>query len=154
MTRREQRKKGPVESIVFGAVFAGVFGTLFFANGGFDGSWWWIFPAVFAGVLPLLDGVRRLVFGKKEKQVESQGLEDNQEKQILQAAYENKGRLTASKAALHTSLPIRAAQKILERMVKEGHAAMNVTSSGTIEYEFPDFLPQKDNDKYSHSLLD
>jgi hypothetical protein len=138
--RRNRKNKTPVESIITGVIFAAVFGTLW----AIKGDWWWIFPFAIVGVLPILEGIRRLFRGKKERHFTTSELESEQEKQILQAALQHNGKLTAALAALKTNLSIQAAQQVLEKMVKEGHAAMRVTVSGTIEYEFPEFLPQTD----------
>ena len=65
------------------------------------------------------------------------------EKQILRAAQALQGKITTSLAALNTTLSMKQAQEILERMTKEGHAVMNVTGEGIIEFEFPEFLPHR-----------
>ena len=96
---------------------------------------------VFAGVLPVVDGIRRLVGGKKEAASSSIEKENEAERKILQAAHDGKGSLTAAAAALATGLPLKSAQEMLERLVKEGHAVMNVRESGVIEFQFPEFLP-------------
>ncbi len=142
---RLRRTKAPVEAIITGLIFAGVFGALWYMNPHF---WWCIFPIAFGGLMPLLDGIRRLFASKKAGDPDNPKLsETQQEKQILQAAHDQKGRLTAAGAALRTNLSIQEASKLLERMTKEGYASMNVTSSGTIEYEFTDFLPEEDKQR-------
>ena len=138
------RNKAPVETIITGLVFIGAFGTLWYLNPSF---WWCIFPMAFGGLMPLLDGLRRLFSSRKQEKPDAKLSEKDQEKQILQAAHDQNGRLTAAGAALRTNLSIQEASKLLERMTKEGYAVMNVTSSGTIEYEFPDFLPEEEKNR-------
>jgi hypothetical protein len=137
--RRDGKDEPPTKSIITGAALLLVFGTLFMTR---PQEWWWIFPAVFAGAIPLLEGLRRAVFGKRGSKDSRLQKEADSEKQILRAAHEAGGRLTASAAALKTSLTIKEAQGILERMAKEGHAVMNVTREGLVEFEFPEFLPR------------
>jgi hypothetical protein len=137
--RHGERHKSPVESIIAGSAFTVVFGFLFVTR---QHEWWWIFPAVFAGVLPLLEGLRRAAFGTRGKKDSEIQKEADAEKQILRAAHEANGRLTASIAALKTNLTIKEAQGILERMTREGHAVMNVTNEGLVVFEFPEFLPR------------
>jgi hypothetical protein len=137
--RHGERHKSPVESIIAGSAFTVVFGALLVTR---QHEWWWMFPMVFAGVVPLLEGLRRAFFGRSGAKSASLEKEADAEKQILRAAHEANGRLTASIAALKTNLTIKEAQGILERMTKEGHAVMNVTNDGLVEFEFPGFLPR------------
>ncbi len=137
--RRERNNKTPIESIIAGSAFTVVFGVLLVTR---QQEWWWMFPMVFAGVIPLLEGLRKIVFGKPGNKGAVIQKEADAEKQILRAAHEGNGRLTASIAALKTNLTIKEAQNILENMTREGHAVMNVTKDGFVEFEFPEFLPR------------
>jgi hypothetical protein len=137
--RNAEKDEAPMKSIITGSAFMVVFGVLFVTR---QHEWWWVFPAVFAGVLPLLEGLRRAAFGTRGKKDSELKKDAYAEKQILRAAHEANGRLTASIAALKTNLTIKEAQGILERMTKEGHAVMNVTNDGLVEFEFPGFLPR------------
>ncbi len=137
--RHGERNKSPTESIIVGSAFTVVFGALLVTR---QQEWWWMFPMVFAGVVPLLEGLRRTVFGKRGNKDAVLQKEADAEKQILRAAHEGNGRLTASIAALKTNLSIKEAQRILENMTREGHAVMNVTKDGFVEFEFPEFLPR------------
>jgi hypothetical protein len=134
------RRRSPVESIVAGSVFVAVFGVLWFTTK----EWWWVFPMAFAGVLPLVEGFRRLLGSKQENRIGSQARESESEKEILRAARDSGGRLTATGAALGTSLSVAEAQALLEQMTRQGHAVMRVTNEGIIEFEFPEFLPRSD----------
>jgi hypothetical protein len=140
----DRRNRTPIESIIFGSACTLVFGGLLLTRAG-SGEWWWAFPMMFAGVMPLLGGLARLLTKPREAKTTAQQKEMEAEKQILRAAEEQKGRITPAKAALRTSLTIKEAQGLLERMAKEGHAVMNVTRDGLIEFEFPEFLPSRKN---------
>ncbi len=129
-----------MESIVAGSVFVAVFGVLWFTTR----EWWWVFPMAFAGVLPLVEGIRRLYSRRGETRAGSQERESEAEKEILRAARDSGGRLTAAAAALSTSLSVAEAKAMLEQMTKHGHAVMRVTNDGIIEFEFPEFLPGSD----------
>jgi hypothetical protein len=135
--------RSPLESIITGSVLTLVFGALWL----WKGEWWWAFPVFFAGVSPVLMGIRRLLGRKKELAKNQLELEAQQEKEILRAAFEQKGKLTAAGAALKTNLTIQAAQELLEKMTKNGHAAMKITNSGTIVFEFPEFLEASETNR-------
>ncbi len=98
----------------------------------------------FAGVSPMLMGVRRLFQRKREVSDTLQTIEAQKEKEILKLAFEQKGRLTPAGAALKTNLTIQEAQDLLDKMAKKGYASMKILSSGIIEYEFAEFLPDND----------
>ncbi len=140
--RSRDRRRTPFESIIAGAAFVAVFGVLFVLR---RGEWWWIFPMVFAGVLPILEGIRRIFSRKKEAAESTADKATDTEHRLLQAAHDGAGRLTAASAALSTGLPLKSTQEMLERLVKEGHAVMNVLDSGVIEFQFPEFLPPSQN---------
>ncbi|MBN2352694.1 MAG: hypothetical protein JXD23_09025 [Spirochaetales bacterium] len=142
--RLARRRRPPWWSFITGLVFAAAFGIFWYLN---PKEWWAIFPIVFAGVMPMMNGLRYALSTPSRKKLEKENarqLETEIERQILQAAHDQRGRLTVAGAALRARLPMTEAARILERMAKDGHAVMNVTSSGTIEYEFPDFLPDDD----------
>jgi hypothetical protein len=141
--RRGRRSRSPVESIVAGSVITLVFGYLLLTRGS-SGEWWWVFPAVFAGVLPLVEGIRRALTRRPASAAAAAAPQEDAEKQILRAAQALQGKITTNLAALNTTLSMKQAQEILERMTKEGHAVMNVTSEGIIEFEFPEFLPRRE----------
>jgi hypothetical protein len=134
---RKEKRHSPADSIVTGLVFAAVFGIVFWKTG----SWWCVFPMVFAGVLPVTKGIRELV-NNRTSRPSVQELEADSEKKILQAAVRQNGRLTAMGAALETDLTLQEAQAALEKMAKNGHAVMTVSEKGLIEFEFPEFLPE------------
>jgi hypothetical protein len=139
--RYSHGRRGVQSSIVTGAIFTVVFGVVWAMN---PGSWFWVFPLVFAGVLPLVNGLQRLGGERRQepKRVADRTL--SQEKQVLQAARDEGGIVTPTIVALKTDLSIQEAEKVLEGMAQKGYAAMHVTESGRLEYEFPEFLPRVD----------
>ena len=100
----------------------------------------WGVPAILAGVLPIVEGARRLANDRRDTRTALHAQEVAAEKQILRAARDHGGRVSAVSAALRTSLSIEEAEKILEGFVKRGHALMNITIEGRIEFEFPDLV--------------
>jgi hypothetical protein len=100
----------------------------------------WGVPTILAGVLPIVEGARRLAGDRRDLRASQRAEERVAEKQILRAARDHGGRLSAVSAALRTSLSIEEAEKVLEGFAKTGHAVMNITLDGRIEFEFPDLL--------------
>ncbi len=139
---RSRKRRTPIESIIAGSVFTLIFGGLLISKG----EWFWAFPMAVAGVFPAVEGIRRLVTGTRDRKLSSLEREAETEKQILRIAREQNGKVTASLAALGTNLTIKEAEGVLERMAREGHAVMNVTSDGRLVFEFPEFLPQLRSD--------
>jgi hypothetical protein len=143
--RMDKPQRSPLESIITGGVLTVVFGALWLARG----DWWWAFPTFFAGVSPIIMGVRRLFQRKQEISATLKTIEAQKEKEILRVAVEQKGKLTPAGVALKTNLTIQEAQALLEKMTKQGYAEMKILSSGLIEFEFPEFLPQSDTKQLS-----
>jgi hypothetical protein len=106
-------------------------------------QWWLVFPLVFAGILPLVEGLRRLARDRPPppaRAAEQAQLTTAQaEKQILITAREAKGIVTPAMVALKTELSIEEAQGLLEQMARKGYAVMHLRDNGRIEYEFPEF---------------
>ncbi len=100
----------------------------------------WGVPAMLAGVLPIVEGARRLTSDRRDNRDSRRTRELAAEKQILRAARDHGGRLSAVSASLRSSVSIEEAQAILEGFAKSGHAVMNITLDGRIEFEFPDLL--------------
>jgi len=142
--KRSSKRKKPMETVVTGLVIAVVFGFLYAAN---PKDWWWIFPAVFGGVLPMIGGIRRLATAKLDRQNVSKEMEAEREREALKAARDLNGRVTAAALVLRTDLSIKEAQTALEDLAREGQASMNVTSQGVIEFLFPSFLPPLESDR-------
>jgi hypothetical protein len=144
VNHHEHRKRRSAEaSITSGAIFTVAFGLALILTPN-QWGWWFVFPLVFAGILPLVDGLRRL---RRERLPPKPVGEEPQalitsaaaEKQILLAAKEEKGLITPALVALKTELTIQEAEKLLEEMARKGYAVMHVRDNGRIEYEFPEF---------------
>lgn len=129
------RKKGAAESIISGLMFVAVFGVLW----AFVGGWWWIFPLMFAGVLPALEGVRRLLAERSVKKIDPEQRESLAEKEVLKIAQMENGRVTPAVIALKSSLTIQRAEEVLQKLAARGYTSMEVTDDGRVEYEFPEF---------------
>jgi hypothetical protein len=129
------------DEFVSGLTMTAAFGALWI----FLGSNFWIFPLVFAGVIPLVRGGfryfsdRRLPEKRRRQMLESKTA--TIERAILTVAKSEKGRITPALVALNTDAGLEEAQKALEDMVKHGYASMDVRDTGTVEYVFPEFLP-------------
>ena len=132
------KKKGAVETIFSGLAFTVVFGILL-ARGG---QWWWIFPLVFAGILPILEGLRRFIADRARGKIEPGQREALDEKEVLKLAQIEQGIVTPALVALKTSLTADRAEEVLQNLAKRGFTIMQVTEDGRVEYEFPEFKPR------------
>jgi hypothetical protein len=139
-----RRRRSAEASLTSGIVFTIAFGIAWSVTG----LWFFVFPLVFAGVMPLVEGLRRLISQRSRPRLASAAGHGSvsSEKQILLVAKEEKGVVTPALVALKTELSIQEAEKALESMAKLGYALMRVTDSGRIEYEFPEFMPRLDED--------
>jgi hypothetical protein len=133
--KRREEKKSPFMSISTGFVLACAFGLAWF----FTHGWFFIFPLVFAGLLPMIDGISKLGRWRRGRELDYKPARQSVEKQILLVAKQNKGRVTPALVALHVDLPLEKVEKTLSDMAKKGFVEMHVTSNGRIEYLFHDF---------------
>jgi len=143
--RRYHRKRRSAEaSLTSGIVLTIGFGIAW----SMTGWWFFIFPLLFAGVMPMIEGIRRLAAARYSKPVVETKKKSiaSTEKQILQTAKDENGLVTPALIALKTELTIHEAEKALEEMAQNGYTVMNVTESGRIEYEFPEFVPRIDGE--------
>jgi hypothetical protein len=138
--------RSPRASIATGLVFTVGFGAAYLATRPW--GWFFLFPMIFAGVLPLVNGLIALPgSGRLEKKGEGTGRAvASREKQVLQAARDEQGIVTPTVIALKTELSIQEAETVLEEMARKGYALMRVTDSGRVEYEFPEFVPRLGSD--------
>jgi hypothetical protein len=138
-----RRKKSAEASLTSGIVFTVAFGIAWAVMG--SKGWFFVFPLMFAGVLPMIEGIRRLAAARRSRPVvagaEKAGVA-SVEKQILLAAKEESGVVTPALIALKTDLSIQEAEKKLDEMAQKGYTMMQVRESGRIEYEFPEFMPR------------
>ncbi|MBN1686863.1 MAG: hypothetical protein JW852_09430 [Spirochaetales bacterium] len=130
---RDEFISGLTMTIAFGALWI------------FLGSGFWVFPMVFAGIIPLVRGGFRYFSHRKLPGKRNQELLEektvNIERAILSVAKAQKGRITPALVALNTNASLEDAQSALEDMVKHGYASMDVRDNGTVEYVFQEFLP-------------
>ncbi len=135
-----KRKKNE-EALVTGLVLAAGFGVAWVLTG----WWWWIFPVVFAGILPAIEGLRGMISRRIESKIEPEVQAASAEKEILKLARNEGGTVTPALAALHTTLSIEKAEEVLQSFVKKNFAVMRVTDDGRVEYEFPEFRRRIDD---------
>ena len=135
--RYHRARKSAEGSLTSGLIFTLAFGVLLVVTR----MWWWVFPLVFAGLLPAVSGLQRLMRSRLDAREHSGDREAWAEKQVLRAARDGKGVVTPALVALKTELSIEAAEQVLERLARRGYAEMRVSPGGRIEYSFPEFLP-------------
>ncbi|TVR05967.1 MAG: hypothetical protein EA403_01285 [Spirochaetaceae bacterium] len=126
------------DSVITGFVIASVFGFIYLRSG----SWVWLFPAMFGGVLPMLEGIRRVLAEQRRRpspRVAEKQRTEEMEREILRLARDRGGVLTPGLVALETSLSISDAERVLDGMASRGYAGMEVRDNGRIEYEFAEF---------------
>jgi hypothetical protein len=133
-----RKRRSGEAALTTGLVLAAAFGLAWYLTRSHPWAWLWLFPIVFAGLLPAISGVRRL---RRERPEEGPPrLEAAEaERRILLAARDARGVVTPALVALKTGLSIEEAQGLLEQMARKGHAVMHVRESGRIEFEFPEF---------------
>ncbi len=139
ITMKTRKRRSGTGSLTTGIVLTITFGLLWLRMG----FWWWIFPFVFGGVIPTINGIKRLFEKKISSGFNSRYSNYSAEKKILRIAYNNKGKITPALIALETELSLNRAEEILNDMAKKGHVYVSVMEEGRIEYSFPDFLPGK-----------
>ena len=134
-------KRGSFEGMIGGLAIAGLFGLLWVTNAFGPNAWWLIFPFMFAGVLPFLRGLQRVIANRRPRLTPAEQ-EARDEKEILIAARDSAGVVTPAIVALKSALTTERAEKLLQRMVTKGYASMEVTDRGSVEYHFPEFRRQ------------
>jgi hypothetical protein len=145
--RRYHKKRRSAEaSLTSGIIFTAAFGIAWLAmlRAGRPG-WFFVFPMFFAGVMPMVEGIRRLYAARSSKPVAAKPKKPSVasvEKQILLTAKEENGVVTPALIALKTELSIQEAEKKLDEMTQSGYTMMQIRENGRIEYEFPEFKPR------------
>lgn len=141
LRRYQKRRKSAEASLTSGIVFTVAFGIAWSVTG----LWFFIFPLLFAGVMPMVEGIRRMASARYSKPQMAQTKKPSVasvEKQILLTAKEENGVVTPALIALKTELSIQEAEKKLDEMAKSGYTMMQIRENGRIEYEFPEFKPR------------
>ena len=131
------------EAVTTGFVIAAVFGFLYLRGG----SWIWIFPAVFGGVLPMVDGVRKIVSGRASRRAEIEARTrrpEDLEREVLRLARDHGGVLTPSLIAVESDISVADAERVLGDLAARGHASVEVRENGRVEYEFAEFMRRLD----------
>jgi hypothetical protein len=139
--RYHKKRKSAEASLTSGIVFTLAFGIAWAVTG----IVWLAIPMLFAGVMPMVEGIRRLASARRYKPVAAQPKKPSVatvEKQILLAAKEENGVVTPALIALKTELSIQEAEKKLDEMAQNGYTMMQIRANGRIEYEFPEFMPR------------
>ncbi|MCD6122948.1 MAG: hypothetical protein J7K04_14015 [Spirochaetales bacterium] len=132
-------KKSAEASIISGAVFTLAFGIVWFTTK----EWFWVFPTLFAGLLPAVKGLQRFISERAGRnKVPDEAVA---EKVVLRLAKDQNGIITPAMIAISTELTIEQAEKMLEKLAGKGYASMQVTEDGRVQYEFPEFIRGIDN---------
>ncbi len=143
MSRRRRRSGG--EEFIGGATLIAVFGLLYISTH----QSFWLFPLCFAGIPPLIRGIQRIyarrALMREQRAQVPQRTDATLTKEILRVAQANGGRITPAVVTLNSTLSLEEAERLLQELASKGYAAMNVTDSGRIEYEFPEFTAQSDS---------
>ena len=112
----------------------------------FTGARFWMFPMVFAGLIPLVRGAVRFFTNPAVGQSKRQQIQDSSpssvEHSILKVAKSENGVVTPALVALNTEASLNEAETALQDLVKRGYASMEVRDNGTVEYVFQEFLPK------------
>jgi len=133
-----RKRRSGEAALTTGLVLAAAFGLAWYLTRSHPWAWLWLFPIVFAGLLPAISGIRRLGRDRSEEGPLRLAAAEA-ERRILLAAREAQGVITPALVALKTGLSIQEAQGMLEQMASKGHAVMHVRENGRIEFEFPEF---------------
>lgn len=108
-------------------------------------SWFWLFPLIFAGILPMARGAGKLLEERSQTRLKEPSKprelsKEARERLILKAAQKHKGVVTPTMIAVESDLTISQAEEILEDLARRGYASLELRDSGGIEYRFPDLL--------------
>ena len=116
-----------------------IFGSLYFVTN----INIFIFVGVFAGALPMIRGVGRMIESRvaksEQKQVEDRSSETT-ERIVLSLARSQRGQLTPTMIAVNSSLSLEQAEAKLNELVDKGYASLEVAGDGRLIYTFAEFL--------------
>lgn len=140
MRRGRNGSKSGGEELIGGITLVTIFGLLYFSTH----QWFWLFPLCFAGIPALLRGIQRIysqrALTRQRREEVSQTSDADRTKEILRVAQTHNGKVTPALVSLNSSLSLEDAERLLQELSSKGYASMNVTESGRIEYEFPEFF--------------
>lgn len=140
--REEEEPEDQKNEIPAGLIMTIGFGTVLIATQ----VWYFIFPLMFAGLIPLSVGLKRYFNRRKNKKELKEPKtisKTSMEKEILQLARSNNGRVTVLQAASDTSMSIDEAKDTLDNLVKHSHAQLQIEDSGLLVYEFYEFMKEE-----------
>lgn len=108
-------------------------------------SFFWIFPLVFAGILPMARGAGKILEERSRARLNEppkprEMSKEDRERLILKSAQKHKGVITPTMIAVESDLTIAQAEEILEDLARRGYASLEVRDTGGIEYRFPDLI--------------
>lgn len=101
----------------------------------------WLFWIAAMGLPPVLGG---FLLCRKMKRNSQERIYEARERQILQLAAKNEGRITVADVAMHMDISTRDARIILEKCHLNGLADISATEAGNVLYRFRMNLPGKD----------
>lgn len=134
-------RKAGISEIFSGLGGLAVMAGLYF----FTGSRIFIFIGIFAGVLPAIRGISKILQARVDHKDHEQLTErhtEGVERTVLLLAKEHKGRLTPALVAVNSNVTLDEAEKQLNELVDKGYAELDVTEDGRMEYLFREFLPR------------
>ncbi len=141
MNHRGHKRSG-FDEFISGLVIAAVFSVVYITTG----KWFWLFPAGFGGLIPMLTGIKHMIANaslpKRNRDQETRQLKADLERKILQVAKNNDGLVTPAVAALETGLPLEEMDSFLGSMASKGYARADIEESGRMVYVFQDFVKQ------------
>lgn len=95
--------------------------------------------AVLLGLAPVLFGVAWTFFVQRGLAAE---VEAEEERAVLGFALKNGGIASALTASVGTGLAVKAADRVLRRLQREGHAELDVSEAGALVYRFPSLIAE------------
>jgi len=145
-----RHRKSAIGEIFTGMVMISI-PFIFFGGSGMMGMhmgfslWRWILIVLGAG--SVFRGSSRLLGTWRKKRLQrpdSKQRKLEMENKVLRAAQQSGGTVTVARTALFIDAPIEETEAVLNSLASRGHANMEVSSEGQVQYSFPDFL---DRDK-------
>ena len=137
--RTERKRERGIQELIGGLTVGGVFTFVYFSS---SWAWWAIFPIIFGGILPAVQGLSKIIASRRlsiDVKNEEKRRIASREKDVLRSAQQHKGILSPSIVALDTNLSIEEADALLQQLAGKGICSMEVRESGRIEYVFEEF---------------
>jgi class 3 adenylate cyclase len=141
----KKEKDEPDESL--GTIIWGIVATTGFSLGViYNGSGWFWFLLFLLGILPLGMGIMEYIkaLGKKRRRLARK--KEQVEKETLDCARSNGGRLTVVQLAHCTGMSMDEAQRELDRLSARNWVQQTISDDGVLYYDFPALLPDGSSD--------